>query len=82
MQFLLSLYSTPVQYVLCVINISNLFKGPTEWKKMIIQTQYKYFSESHAPTSIFSHFGSKVGTYDEKKRRWKISRYCLFKQPM
>jgi hypothetical protein len=26
-------------------------------KNMIIQTQYKYFSESHAPTSIFSHFG-------------------------
>jgi hypothetical protein len=28
---------------------------------MIIQTQYKYFSESHAPTSIFSHFGSYSG---------------------
>jgi hypothetical protein len=26
-------------------------------KNMIIQTQYKYFIESHAPTSIFSHFG-------------------------
>ncbi len=25
-------------------------------KNMIIQTQYKYFSESHAPTSIFSNF--------------------------
>ncbi len=23
--------------------------------------------------------GSKVGTFDEKKRRWKISRYCPFK---
>jgi hypothetical protein len=28
---------------------------------MIIQTQYKYFSESNAPTSIFSHFGAGGG---------------------
>ncbi len=24
--------------------------------------------------------GSKLGTFDEKKRRWKISRYCPFKK--
>jgi hypothetical protein len=30
-------------------------------KNMIIQTQYKYFSESHAPTSIFSHFVFHLG---------------------
>jgi hypothetical protein len=30
-------------------------------KNMIIQTQYKYFSESHAPTSIFSQFGAREG---------------------
>ncbi len=24
--------------------------------------------------------GPRVGTFDEKKRRWKLSRYCPFKE--
>jgi hypothetical protein len=38
---------------------------PTEWKKknLIIQIQYKSFSESNALTSMMNHFDSKLDLY-------------------
>jgi hypothetical protein len=39
-------------------------------KNLIIQTQYKYFIESHAPTSVFSHFGYAPPTLSRNSQEY------------
>jgi hypothetical protein len=76
-----------VQYVLCAMflirkQLDKSLEGPHRMaKNIIIQTQYKSFSESHAPTLMLNHFGVEKGvSWDIRRAAFKYKVFEGFYQ--